>query len=123
MDKFKERIAAIRTEADDAVARAEEAEKELSEVKDQISAKDQETISYTNRIKLLESQLEKSETGGSDSQQQVRSLEAQVEELEGRVGHLEGKKETLESAFEDLQKEYAQLQSDFNEAEAALNDL
>ncbi|KAF9998996.1 hypothetical protein BGZ80_006655, partial [Entomortierella chlamydospora] len=68
MDKFKEKIASIRSEAEESTARAEAAEAELTVAKAELSAKEQESISFNNRIRLLESQLEKAESGGSASQ-------------------------------------------------------
>ncbi|KAG0278614.1 hypothetical protein BGZ95_003560, partial [Linnemannia exigua] len=62
MDKFKEKIASIRAEADGALARAEDAERDLAASKAEVSAKEQEAISLNNRITLLESQLEQAET-------------------------------------------------------------
>ncbi|KAF9203502.1 hypothetical protein BGZ49_006329, partial [Haplosporangium sp. Z 27] len=66
MDKFKEKIASIRAEADEYLTRAENAKQELTLAKAELSAKDQEAISLKNRVILLESQLDKAETGGSD---------------------------------------------------------
>ncbi|KAF9306173.1 hypothetical protein BGZ91_008616, partial [Linnemannia elongata] len=82
MDKFKEKIASIRAEADTALARAEGAETELAASKAEVSAKEQEAISLNNRITLLEQQLEKAETEGADAKIKLREHELKVEDLE-----------------------------------------
>ncbi|KAF9413194.1 hypothetical protein BGZ94_000811, partial [Podila epigama] len=67
MDKFKEKLANLRGEADAAHARAETAERDLAAAKADITAKEQEAVSLNNRIANLEAQLEKAETSGAEA--------------------------------------------------------
>ncbi|KAF9940490.1 hypothetical protein BGZ65_006783 [Modicella reniformis] len=123
MDKYKEKIAALRTEIEDANQRAETARTELTNVKAELSAKDQEAISLTNRIKLLENQLEKAESGGSDSQNKVRELEAKVDSLEGQVTGLTAENEQLEVSLGDVTSEHQKLNEEFEAAMRTMDDL
>ncbi|CAO3567884.1 unnamed protein product [Mortierella alpina] len=123
MDKFKEKIAAIRTEADEALSRAEAAEQQLQVVKDEISAKDQDAISYNNRITLLESQLEKAESGGSEAGVRLRELELKAEDLERRVKTLENENESLETKLEGTTAEHQKIKDELEETLKAMDEM
>ncbi|KAG9323767.1 hypothetical protein KVV02_007762 [Mortierella alpina] len=123
MDKFKEKIANLRSEADDALAKAEETEKELQAIKAEVSSKDQDAISLNNRIALLESQLEKAESGGSESQKKLRELELKAEDLERKVKTLEKENETLETKLEDTTAEHQKIKDELDETLKAMDEM
>ncbi|KAF9951481.1 hypothetical protein BGZ72_007015 [Mortierella alpina] len=123
MEAFKKKLEGLREEVDTATARAEKAERELAEVKAELSAKDQEAISHNNRIALLESQLEKAETGGSDSKTKLRELELKVEELERNVKTLGKENESLENKLESKTDELNKVKAELEETLKAMEDL
>ncbi|KAF9285079.1 hypothetical protein BGZ68_004174 [Mortierella alpina] len=123
MDKFKEKIASLRTEADDAIARAEETERELAAAKEELSAKEQDAISFNNRITLLESQLEKAETGGSDAQNKLRELELKAEDLERKVKTLETANDSLEIKLEETNADHQKIKDELEETLKAMDDM
>lgn len=58
MDKFKEKIGALRIEADSANARALEAEEQSKKLNQQLSQKDNEILSLSNKVSLLSKDLD-----------------------------------------------------------------
>ncbi|KAF9955422.1 hypothetical protein BGZ70_010248 [Mortierella alpina] len=92
-------------------------------VKDEVSAKDQEAISFNNHITLLESQLEKAESGGSESDKKLRELELKAEDLERKVNTLERDNETLETKLEDTTLEHHKIKDELEETLKAMNEM
>ncbi|GJJ72008.1 hypothetical protein EMPS_04365 [Entomortierella parvispora] len=123
MDKFKEKLTNLRAEADAAQTRAEIAERDLAAAKAEVSAKDQEAISLNNRIALLEGQLEKAETGGSDSKSKVRELELKNEDLERKVKTLEKENEAYEIKWETINAENKKIKDELEETMRAMDEL
>lgn len=62
MDKFKEKLNALRLETDSANSRAAVSEESLKKVQASLQAKENEILSLQNKIILLSSDLEKAET-------------------------------------------------------------
>ncbi|KAF9581891.1 hypothetical protein BGW38_000926 [Lunasporangiospora selenospora] len=123
MDKFKEKLAGIRAEADAANAKVEELEAEAKILKAETSAKDQESISLNHRISVLEGQLEKAESGGSDSKSKVRELELKVEDLERRLKQTELERDSLEDKYEKSAEETKKAKADLEETLRAMDDI
>ncbi|KAJ1502043.1 hypothetical protein HMI54_009384 [Coelomomyces lativittatus] len=61
MDKVKEKVNALRTEADDANRRAEDAEMHLKKSKELLAMKENEVNTLNNKIALLQLDLERAE--------------------------------------------------------------
>ncbi|KZV94604.1 hypothetical protein EXIGLDRAFT_505890 [Exidia glandulosa HHB12029] len=61
MDKIRERLAQLRQEADNAVARAEAAEAKNKKYEQDILQKDQEILSLQHKLSILDADLEKAE--------------------------------------------------------------
>ena len=61
-----QKLAALRTEADAAVVRAEEAEAKNKKYEQMLLEKDQEITSLTHKVSVLEGDLEKAETSLAD---------------------------------------------------------
>ncbi|ORZ18216.1 hypothetical protein BCR41DRAFT_385903 [Lobosporangium transversale] len=123
MDKLKEKFATVRAEADAAIVRAEEAERLNTSLKDELAAKDQEAISLNNRIQLLEAQLEKAESGGSDSKTKLRELELKVEDLERKTKTLEKDNENLETKLEEATTKLREAKAELEETLRAMDDM
>ncbi|KAF9092458.1 hypothetical protein BGX29_010437 [Mortierella sp. GBA35] len=123
MEAFKKKLETLRGEADAATARAETAERELATLKDSLTAKDQEAISLNHRISLLEGQLDKAETGGTDSKTKLRELELKAEDLERRVKTLENEKDSLETKLEDMTTKYNVSKAELDETLKAMDEM
>ncbi|KAF9976899.1 hypothetical protein BGZ73_007516 [Actinomortierella ambigua] len=122
MDKFKEKLASLRIEADTANARADEIANKLKDSESRVAAMEQEEISLKNRIQLLEAQLEKTESGHSESTTKSRDLELQIEEFNRKVKSLEAQNETLEKRCEDLEAKYHAAKAELDDLEKVLGE-
>ncbi|KAF8943560.1 hypothetical protein BGZ47_005300 [Haplosporangium gracile] len=123
MEAFKKKLENLRGEADAAIVRAETAERELSALKAELAAKDQEAISFNNRITLLESQLEKAETGGSDSKSKLREHELKVEDLARKVKTLEKERDSLETKLEEMTEKHNSVKAELDETLKAMDEM
>ncbi|KAI0305978.1 tropomyosin [Multifurca ochricompacta] len=66
MDKIKEKLAALRAEADVAIERAEKAEAKNKKYEEDLLQKDQEITSLTHKLSVLDSDLDKAESNLAD---------------------------------------------------------
>ncbi|KAG0295026.1 hypothetical protein BGZ96_012689 [Linnemannia gamsii] len=123
MDKFKEKIASIRAEADIALARAEDAERDLAASKAELSSKEQDAISLNNRITLLETQLEKAENSGGEASVKLREHELKVEDLERKVKSLEKENESLETKLEEMTEKHNIAKAELDETLKAMDEM
>ncbi|KAG0297982.1 hypothetical protein BGZ96_003629 [Linnemannia gamsii] len=123
MEAFKKKLETLRGEADAALSRAETAERELAAAKADNNAKDQEAISHNNRISLLETQLEKAETGGSDSKTKLRELELKVEDLDRKIKTLEKENESLENKLESMTEKHNIAKAELEETLKAMDEM
>ncbi|KAG0344066.1 hypothetical protein BG004_004771 [Podila humilis] len=123
MDKFKEKITSLRAEADIANQKAEGLERDLAAAKTEITAKEQEAVSHTNRISNLEAQLEKAETSGAESKAKARELELKVEELERQVAKLTKQNDALETKNEELLTENKKTKDELDEVLGSLEGM
>ncbi|EIW79156.1 actin filament-coating protein tropomyosin [Coniophora puteana RWD-64-598 SS2] len=95
MDKIKDKLNSLRAEADNAVARAEEAETKTKKYEQQLLERDQEITSLTHRNAVLEEELEKAEG-------KVNELKAANQEGEGARTTNEGLNRKIQLLEEEL---------------------
>ncbi|KAG6850791.1 hypothetical protein H0H93_008829 [Arthromyces matolae] len=111
-DKIKEKMNQLRTEADHAIARAEEAETKNKKYEQLLLEKDQEISSLQHRLGVLDSDLEKAEQNlathktasaeGEQSKQTSELLQRKVQLLEEELDTAEKNlKETVENISGD----------------------
>ncbi|CAB4421928.1 unnamed protein product [Rhizophagus irregularis] len=115
MDKFKEKINSLRAEADASVLRAENAEAELKKAKEDIIVKEQEIISLTNKISLLEAEVERADKKISDlksAKEEEESTSSYAQQML-KPSTLSGKCNTLESEKADLEKKLDEKEQEF----------
>ncbi|KAJ2134053.1 tropomyosin-2 [Coemansia sp. RSA 678] len=99
MDKLREKLATLRAEIDAANERAETAEQALKQLEDQQTDRDQELISYQNRIRRLEDEAQMREDQLDEAKQFQRDNEATLNESDVLVK----KVVTLEERFDDTE--------------------
>ncbi|KAJ2498999.1 hypothetical protein GGH96_003858 [Coemansia sp. RSA 1972] len=99
MDKLREKLATLRAEIDAANERAETAEQALKQLEDQQTDRDQELISYQNRIRRLEEEAQVREDQLDEAKQFQRDNEATLNESDVLVK----KVVTLEERFDDTE--------------------
>lgn len=99
-----QKLNSLRTEADGAIARAEDAESKNKKYEQEILTKDQDITSLSHKVSLLEADLEKTE--------------AQL--VEAKAHHEEG--ETHKGANESLNRKIQLLEEELDTAEKNLKD-
>ncbi|KAF9207999.1 hypothetical protein BGZ49_010030, partial [Haplosporangium sp. Z 27] len=104
MDKFKEKLAALREEVNIATARADTAEAEVKRLQDEQIQKDHEITSLKNKLQLTEAELEKAEN---------KMVEAKLNLDEG---------ETTKTVGEGLARKVSLLEAELDTAERDLRD-
>ncbi|KAG0370834.1 hypothetical protein BGZ54_003556 [Gamsiella multidivaricata] len=104
MDKFKEKLAALRDEVNAATARADAAESLAKRLEDEHIQKDHEITSLKNKVSMIEADLEKAEN---------RIAEAKLNLDEG---------ETTKTVGEGLARKVSLLETELDSAERNLRD-
>ncbi|KAJ1859383.1 tropomyosin-2 [Coemansia sp. RSA 1822] len=99
MEKLREKLATLRAEIDAANERADTAEQALKQLEDQQTDRDQELISYQNRIRRLEDEAQMREDQLDEAKQFQRDNEATLNESDVLVK----KVTTLEERFDDTE--------------------
>ncbi|KAI3654359.1 hypothetical protein MP228_001078 [Amoeboaphelidium protococcarum] len=141
MEKLKERLNTLRTEADEANVRADGAEQDLKRSEQQIANKEHELTSVKNKVVLLEGDLARAESriqqlhkfsGGNNSnkrpsqtQQQallasdpdtlnkkIEDLEQSIDNQENRLKQLNDQIREFEVTAETNERRAAQLESE-----------
>jgi tropomyosin, fungi type len=97
-------LAALRTEADNAVHRAEEAEAKNKKYEQIILEKDQEITSLTHRLGLLEGELEKTEGKLTESKAAQQEGEASKMTNEGLIRKIQLLEEELDAAEKNVKE-------------------
>ncbi|KAJ2780818.1 tropomyosin-2 [Coemansia javaensis] len=104
MDKLREKIASLRAEIDAAVERAETAEQALKQLTDQQTERDQEVISYQNRIKRLEEEAQVREEQLDEAKQIQRDSEATLNESDAVLKKASSLEEKLDETENQLRE-------------------
>ncbi|KAJ1733169.1 tropomyosin-2 [Coemansia biformis] len=104
MEKLREKIGSLRAEIDAAVERAETAEHALKQLEDQQTERDQEVISYQNRIKRLEEEAQVREEQLDEAKQIQRASEASLNESDVLVKKVSSMEERLDETENQLRE-------------------
>ncbi|KAI0693172.1 tropomyosin [Cerioporus squamosus] len=131
MEKIKERLQSLRAEADNAVARAEEAEAKNKKYEQLLLEKDQEITSLQHKISVLDADLEKAEGKLADlksaqedakiqlleeeldaadknlkeAMDKLRQVDVKAEHFERQVTRLEQERDQWEKKYEEKYRE------------------
>ncbi|PIA18744.1 hypothetical protein COEREDRAFT_79734 [Coemansia reversa NRRL 1564] len=104
MERLREKISSLRAEIDAAIERAETAEQALKQMEIQQTERDQEVISYENRIKVLESEVQAREGQLDEAKQFQRDSEATLNESDVLVKKISTLEEKLDDAENQLRE-------------------
>lgn len=116
MDKIKERLAALRAEADAASARAEKAEGLIKRYEQIMLEKDQEIASLQRRLSELE---QKEDT----TTKEARAAKEQLNETSIRTEHLEREALKLVQDRDDWERKYEEMVTKHKSLQAELDDF
>ncbi|KAL2807860.1 tropomyosin [Aspergillus granulosus] len=111
MDRIKERMSALRLEADEAHEQVEELKAKLKTLEQENLAKEQEITSLTHRNQLLEAEVEKLETNlkeAKDAANQTAQHDTQNEALQRRVQLLEEENEEADRNLRETNEKLRQ---------------
>jgi len=109
MDRIKERLAALRAEADAAVDRAEAAESKNKKYEQELLVKDQEIKSLTHKLGVIEGDLEKAESKLSDLKNASEDSETRKSTNEGLQRKVQLLEEELDAADQNLKDNLEKL--------------
>ncbi|KAJ3548522.1 hypothetical protein NM688_g5290 [Phlebia brevispora] len=112
MEKIKERLTALRVEADNAVTRAEEAEAKNKKLEQQLLEKDQEITSLQHKIGVLEADLEKTETKLTETKataQDAESSKTTNDALQRKIQLLEEELDAAEKHSKEVVEKLRQV--------------
>ncbi|KAK9762412.1 tropomyosin-2 [Basidiobolus ranarum] len=140
MEKFKEKLNALRTEVDAANARADEAESVLKRLNDSQNDRDQEIMGLQNKIQLLEEQLETAEARIHDAKllkeedeqnrnhsdtltKKINMLEIQLETAENNLRETTEKLRQVDLKAEQAERRVQQLETEKVEMESKFEAL
>ncbi|KAG9068005.1 hypothetical protein KI688_011596 [Linnemannia hyalina] len=140
MDKFKEKLAALREEVNAADARALEAETKAKLLSDEQIQKDHEITSLKNKLNLVESDLEKAEnriaeaklnldegetskTVGETLARKVSLLESELDNAERNLRETTEKLRQMDIKAEHFERKVQQLENERDTYERKVEDL
>ncbi|KAF8949327.1 hypothetical protein BGZ47_006864 [Haplosporangium gracile] len=140
MDKFKEKLAALREEVNAADARALEADSRAKVLQDEQIQKDHEITSLKNKLKLVEDDLEKAEnriaeaklnldegetskTVGEGLARKVSLLEAELDAAERNLRETTEKLRQMDIKAEHFERKVQQLENERDTYERKVEDL
>ncbi|KAF9146511.1 hypothetical protein BGX30_014576 [Mortierella sp. GBA39] len=140
MDKFKEKLAALREEVNAADARALEAESKAKLLSDEQIQKDHEITSLKNKLNLVESDLEKAEnriaeaklnldegetskTVGETLARKVSLLESELDNAERNLRETTEKLRQMDIKAEHFERKVQQLENERDTYERKVEDL
>ncbi|KAJ5683074.1 hypothetical protein N7462_006239 [Penicillium macrosclerotiorum] len=109
MDKIKERMNALRVEADEAHDQVEELKAKVKTLEQENLSKEQEITSLNHRNQLLEEEVEKAETSlkeAKDAANQSAQHDTQNEALQRRVQLLEEEAEENDRTLRETNEKY-----------------
>ncbi|KAG2217836.1 hypothetical protein INT45_006801 [Circinella minor] len=123
MEKFKERILSLRSEAEKVNTTADELEQKVKHLQSEQIAKNHELASIKNRVKILEEQLEKTEQKLKETTLKFNESDLKAEEYEHKVTELENLILEKEQKNEELSKEYKFIKAEMDEMSRQFDDL
>ncbi|KND01877.1 uncharacterized protein SPPG_03666 [Spizellomyces punctatus DAOM BR117] len=140
MDKIKEKLEKLRIESESHQSRAEKAEEEAKQLKEQLAKRETEVQSLNNKITLLQENLDRTEkrveevklkkVEGDKEESQVETLQRKVQLLEQQIEdkgrswrEVTDKARGLELTAEQADRKAKQLEADKTELEKRLDDM
>ncbi|KAF9931865.1 hypothetical protein FBU30_009445 [Linnemannia zychae] len=140
MDKFKEKLAALREDVNAADARATEAEAKVKVLQDEQIQKDHEITSLKNKLLLVEAELEKAETRiaeaklnldegensktvGEGLARKVSLLETELDSAERNLRETTEKLRQMDIKAEHFERKVQQLENERDVYERKVEDL
>ncbi|PVU90936.1 hypothetical protein BB559_003475 [Furculomyces boomerangus] len=140
MDKLKDKINSIRLEAEAASARADAAEMALKQLNDQQTEREHEINSLTNRVSMLEEELERkdakiaetkqlvednenSKNAGDTLSKRIHMLEEKLEEAELELQQTKEKLRNMDIKADTLERTVAQMENERNDFERKHEEL
>ncbi|KAI8332195.1 hypothetical protein BC941DRAFT_436888 [Chlamydoabsidia padenii] len=123
MEKFKEKLASLRSEIDNANKRAEELEGKATVLEKQHEEKDNEFISLQDRAKNLEEQLEQAEISLKEANGNFREADLRAEQLGKKAVKLEQELKTWEKKNNELEEKYLAAKAEMDELESQLDGV
>jgi tropomyosin len=109
MDRIKEKLTSLRVEADNAVARAEEAEAKNKKYEQLLLEKDQEIGSLQHRLSTLDGDLEKTEAKLAELKSAREEGETSKTTNEGLVRKIQLLEEELDAAEKNVKETMEKL--------------
>ncbi|KDQ61671.1 hypothetical protein JAAARDRAFT_31136 [Jaapia argillacea MUCL 33604] len=109
MDKIKEKLAALRAEADAAVTRAEDAEAKNKKYEQLLLEKDQEITSLQHKLSVMDAELEKAETKLHDAKLANDDGEQSKMTNEGLTRKIQLLEEELDAAEKNVKETVEKL--------------
>ena len=133
MDKLKEKLTALRVEADTNNERAEKAEQQLKATQEQLREKDNALITATNKQKLLEQEITRMESRLTDAQgkasqqanndQEIDNLKRKIKLLEQESTQKENQLQTTSSKLRDMETKSQEFERKSLSLEAVKQEL
>ncbi|KAI1321174.1 hypothetical protein EDD11_007740 [Mortierella claussenii] len=140
MDKFKEKLSALRDEVNVATARADTAELEVKRLNDEQIQKDHEITSLKNKLQLVEAELDKAEnrmaeaklnldegettkTVGEGLARKVSLLETELDSAERNLRETTEKLRQMDIKAEHFERKVQQLENERETYERKVEDL
>ncbi|ORE10189.1 DUF221-domain-containing protein [Rhizopus microsporus var. microsporus] len=123
MDKLKEKLADLRSQAESANALCEEYEAKIKQLEQEHTSKDHELLSLQIRIKNLEEQLDKTENSLQTTSTDYNKADLRAEEAERKVQKLEQELLDKEQGYEELTEKYNNAKNELDELARQMDDL
>ncbi|KAJ6463692.1 tropomyosin [Mycena polygramma] len=108
-DRIREKMNQLRTEADAAIVRADEAEAKNKKFEQMLLEKDHEVTSLTHKLETLEAQLDKAEAIIADSKLDREAGETSKTTNEGLVRKIQLLEEELDAAEKNVKETVEKL--------------
>ncbi|KAJ2914924.1 hypothetical protein MD484_g5481, partial [Candolleomyces efflorescens] len=123
MDTIRAKLAKLSDERDAAFDRAEDAEKQLKQLKLDFARVEQENNSLTAKVDKLEGQVEELTHASDDLKKKLQGTTIEAENIARSMQGAQRSTEDWEKKYEDLETKYKKVQSELSELENSLSGL
>lgn len=120
MDRIQQKLATLRAEADQAIGRAEKAERTVKEYEQGILERDQEITSLQHKSSSLEEECDRVTQRLREMQERVEADGLEIERMTRQMKYLEQKCDNLETKYEEAVAMYKASQA---ELDGLLSDM
>ncbi|KAJ7167057.1 actin filament-coating protein tropomyosin [Mycena filopes] len=115
VERVREKLAQLRTEADTAAARAEAAEVEVERLERLLLEKENAVKSLEARLGTSEAELEKTESGLREARESVRALDLKAEQAERQAAVAQKERDGWEARCEAAEARYRVVEAEIAE--------